>query len=84
MLETLSPLPGDRKCFRMIHGILVERTVQDVIPALRTNAEGLAKVLGELVQQYRKQQEEVEKWKVRKVLCLGWLTSAGVCKPHIA
>ncbi|KAK3310087.1 Prefoldin beta-like protein [Chaetomium strumarium] len=63
VLETLEPLPGDRKCFRMINGVLVERTVKDVIPALRTNAEGLKKVLDDLVKQYKVKQDELEKWK---------------------
>lgn len=66
VLDTLEPLPGDRKCFRMINGVLVERTVQDVIPALRTNAEGLKKVLDDLVKQYKAKQDELEKWKVRE------------------
>lgn len=64
MLETLTPLPGDRKCFRMINGVLIERTVEDVVPALKTNSEGLGKVLEDLVKSYKRQQEEMEKWKV--------------------
>lgn len=48
----------------MINGILVERTVKDVLPALGTNSEGLRKVLDELVKQYKRMQEEMEKWKV--------------------
>ncbi|KAK4220185.1 putative prefoldin subunit 2 [Rhypophila sp. PSN 637] len=63
VLETLGPLPGDRKCFRMINGVLVERTVKDVVPALQTNNEGLKKVLEDLVKQYRTKQDELEKWK---------------------
>ncbi|KAI1394137.1 Prefoldin beta-like protein [Hypoxylon trugodes] len=63
VLDTLEPLPRDRKCFRMINGVLVERTVQDVIPALRTNAEGLKKVLDDLVKQYKTKQDDLEKWK---------------------
>jgi prefoldin subunit 2 len=65
VLETLTPLPEDRKCFRMINGVLIERTVKDVIPALKTNSEGLAKVLEDLVKQYKGKQDEMEKWKVR-------------------
>ncbi len=64
VLETLEPLPEDRKCFRMINGVLVERTVKDVIPALKTNSEGLRKVLEDLVKQYNSKQAEMEKWKV--------------------
>ncbi|KAK0632020.1 Prefoldin beta-like protein [Immersiella caudata] len=63
VLETLEPLSGDRKCFRMINGVLVERTVKDVVPALKTNAEGLKKVLDDLVKQYKTKQDELEKWK---------------------
>lgn len=65
MLEALAPLPEDRKCFRMINGVLVEKTVKDVTPALQTNSEGLRKVLEELVKQYKRQQDDMEKWKVR-------------------
>lgn len=64
MLETLNPLPPDRKCFRLINGVLVERTVQEVRPALVTNSDGLKKVLDDLVKQYKRQQEDMEKWKV--------------------
>lgn len=64
MLETLEPLSEDRKCFRMINGVLVERTVKDVVPALKTNSEGLKKVLEDLLKQYKSIQDEMEKWKV--------------------
>ncbi|TGJ87832.1 hypothetical protein E0Z10_g972 [Xylaria hypoxylon] len=64
VLETLEPLSNDRKCFRMINGVLVERTVKDVVPALKTNAEGLKKVLDDLVKQYKTKQDDLEKWKV--------------------
>ncbi len=47
----------------MINGVLIERTVESVIPILETNTEGLKKVLGDLVARYKKQQEEMEKWK---------------------
>lgn len=64
VLETLEPLPGDRKCFRMINGVLTERTVKEVIPILQTNSDGLKKALEELVKQYKSKQDEMEKWKV--------------------
>ena len=48
----------------MINGVLVERTVKDVVPALKTNSEGLKKVLEDLLKQYKSKQEEMEKWKV--------------------
>jgi len=63
VLETLEPLSEDRKCFRLINGVLVERTVKDVVPALKTNQEGLKKVLDDLVKQYKSKQDELDKWK---------------------
>jgi prefoldin subunit 2 len=47
----------------MINGVLTERTVGDVLPALQTNADGLKKVLEDLVKQYRTKQDDFEKWK---------------------
>lgn len=41
VIDTMKPLDATRKCFRMIGGVLVERTVQEVLPALETNAEGV-------------------------------------------
>lgn len=64
MLETLQPLSGDRKAFRLINGVLMEQTVKDVLPALKTNSEGLKMVLDDLVKQYKAKQDELEKWKV--------------------
>lgn len=43
----------------------MERTVKDVVPALKTNQEGLKKVLDDLVKQYKNKQDELDKWKVR-------------------
>lgn len=72
VLETLTPLSDERKCFRMINGVLVERTVKDVVPALQTNSDGLKKVLDDLLKQYKTKQDEMEKWKVRAAFELFW------------
>ncbi|KAG9301227.1 hypothetical protein G9A89_012610 [Geosiphon pyriformis] len=58
VVETLSPLSGDRKCFRLVGGVLVERTVKDVLPALTTNHAGIRNVMDQLVGQYKKKEEE--------------------------
>lgn len=37
VIETLKDVTPERKCFRMVGGVLVERTVKDVLPALVNN-----------------------------------------------
>lgn len=48
----------------MINGVLVQRTVEDVLPALKTNTDGLKQVLDELMKQYKTKQDDMDKWKV--------------------
>lgn len=80
VLETLEPLSEDRKCFRLINGVLVERTVKDVVPALKTNQVGLKKVLEDLVNQYKTKQDDLDKWKVRRwAISLLYTALVAVC-----
>ncbi|KAJ5788520.1 Prefoldin [Penicillium paradoxum] len=63
VIETLEPLAADRKCFRMVNGVLVERTVQDVLPTLKTNSDGLKQVIDDMLKQYKAKQTELDNWK---------------------
>ncbi|CCU98338.1 unnamed protein product [Malassezia sympodialis ATCC 42132] len=49
----------ERTCFRLIGGVLVERTVKDVLETLQTTMEGLANVIVELVKQYKIKEKEL-------------------------
>ncbi|ESK95154.1 prefoldin subunit [Moniliophthora roreri MCA 2997] len=60
--ETLAEEP-DRKCFRLIGGVLVERTVKDVVPALQTNREGIRKAVESLTEQYKTKEKEFDTFK---------------------
>ncbi|KAI0005141.1 Prefoldin beta-like protein [Russula compacta] len=60
--EALAGEP-DRKCFRLIGGVLVERTVKDVVPALQTNRDGIRKVIASLSEQYKAKEGEFDKFK---------------------
>lgn len=39
MIQTLKGAPPDRRCFRMMGGVLIERTVKDLLPLLENNME---------------------------------------------
>lgn len=54
----------------MVNGVLVERTIQDVLPSLKTNSEGLKQVLEEMLKNYKSKQSELDSWKVCYAACL--------------
>jgi len=61
VLTTLKDVLGtdpSRKCFRLIGGVLVERTVKDVVPALQTNRDGIQRVIVNLAEQYKSKETE--------------------------
>ncbi|XP_075974982.1 prefoldin 2 [Anticarsia gemmatalis] len=51
VIETLRGVDKTRKCFRMIGGVLVERTVNEVLPELENNCEQLPKAIKALEEQ---------------------------------
>lgn len=64
----------------MVNGVLVERTVTDVLPALKTNAEGLQTVLADLLKQYKQKEQEMEKWRVSfNYGCRGFAVLTQIC-----
>ena len=44
VIKTLEPLEAGRKCFRLVGEVLVERTVGEVLPAVKKNRDNLAAV----------------------------------------
>lgn len=45
VIDTLREVDPSRKCFRLVGGVLVERTVKEVLPALETNKEQISKII---------------------------------------
>ena len=69
VLETLKDVDKNRKCFRMIGGVLVERTVNKVVPALEQNKEQITKIIENLQAQMIAKGKEIndyrEKYNIR-------------------
>lgn len=64
VISTIKDLPKDRKCWRMIGGALVERTVGEVLPALESKVkdelEVKIKTFYEKMNQKEKELSEIE------------------------
>ena len=56
----------------MVNGVLVERTIKDVLPTLKTNEDGLKQVIEDMLKQYKTKQNELDNWKVR-ILSAYWV-----------
>lgn len=44
VVNTLEKVDGNRKCYRLIGGVLCEKTVKDVLPVLLKNKEEVCKL----------------------------------------
>lgn len=42
VIKNITPLEGSRRCFRLVGGVLVERTVSEVLPAVKENQAGVS------------------------------------------
>ncbi|KAM9401223.1 prefoldin subunit 2-like isoform 1-T1 [Salvelinus alpinus] len=71
VIETLKDVDPTRKCFRLVGGVLVERTVKEVLPALGSNKEQISKIVESLNTQMQTKGRELteyrEKYNIRLV-----------------
>ncbi|XP_052315783.1 prefoldin subunit 2-like isoform X1 [Oncorhynchus keta] len=71
VIETLKDVDPTRKCFRLVGGVLVERTVKEVLPALESNKEQISKIVESLNTQMQSKGRELteyrEKYNIRLV-----------------
>ncbi|NXQ08218.1 PFD2 protein, partial [Vidua macroura] len=65
VIETLREVDPTRKCFRMVGGVLVERTVKEVLPALESNREQISKLIEALAQQLQAKGRELSEFRER-------------------
>ena len=59
----------DRKCFRLVNGVLIEQTVETVLPIVQQNQEGIVAIMRQLAENYKKKEEELsiyqDKYKIK-------------------
>ncbi|AFZ81427.1 KE2 family protein domain-containing protein [Theileria equi strain WA] len=61
VLKTLCELPEDRRCYRIVGGVAVERTVAEVKPALETHATRVESAQKKVDEQLNFINEEISK-----------------------
>lgn len=60
--NAIQPLDQSRRCYRMIGGVLVERTIKEVLPAVQRNKEGLEEVVARLNEALEKKKKEISEF----------------------
>lgn len=63
VIDTLKTVESSRKCFRLIGGVLVEQTVEVVLPQLEQNKNQLEKLIEEGKEQITKKGSEINLFK---------------------
>lgn len=63
VIETLNSVNPDRKCFRLIGGVLCERTVRDVLPQLIENKGFIENTIKKVNEDLTKKGIQINKFK---------------------
>jgi len=65
VVKTIEPLDPDRRCFRLINGVLIERDIKTILPAVQKNLNGISEVITKLTETLKKRQEELQNFQTR-------------------
>ena len=71
VLRAIGGLERGRKCYRSIGGVLVERTVGDVQPAVEKNVRGIEELIAKLSSDLREREREADEFRARYNISMG-------------
>lgn len=77
VVKALRPMEGTRKCYRLVGGVLVERTVSEVLPAIETNLGGIDKLVQTLMEQLKTLEKAAEEFRTEHDLAFSRDQAAG-------
>ena len=60
MLESISKLEDTRKCWRLVNGVLMEKTKVEVVPEMRTVINNLNAVINQITQSLQAVRTEIK------------------------
>lgn len=64
VVDTLGPMDVTRRAYRLVGGVLVERTVGEVLPTVKANQEGILHVIQQLGKSQADKEMAAAEWKV--------------------
>ena len=77
VINALQPLPADRKCFRMIGTVVVERTVSEVLPAVTKNMNQIKETMDKFTETLAAKQREADEFAAKhKITAQGGVKAA--------
>ncbi|BAF28477.1 prefoldin subunit 2 [Oryza sativa Japonica Group] len=65
VIGAIEPLDHSRRCYRMVGGVLVERTIREVLPAVHRNKEGLEEVIARMHEALEKKKKEITEFELK-------------------
>ncbi|CAL9158483.1 unnamed protein product, partial [Musa hybrid cultivar] len=65
VIGAIQPLDPSRRCYRMVGGVLVERTIKEVVPAVQHNKEGLEEVIARLNEALENKKKEISEFELK-------------------
>ncbi|XP_057957481.1 prefoldin subunit 2 [Malania oleifera] len=65
VMGAIQPLDPSRRCYRMIGGVLVERNIKEVLPAVQRNKEGLEEVIARLNEALEKKKKDIAEFEAK-------------------
>ncbi|GAM18827.1 hypothetical protein SAMD00019534_020020 [Acytostelium subglobosum LB1] len=71
VISAIEHLEPSRKCFRMIGGVLVERTVGDVLPVVKQNRDGIKDLVQRLEEQLTAKTKELNDYAAKYNIRVG-------------
>jgi len=65
VVNTISKLDPNRRCFRQIGGVLVERTIKEVLPAVQKNLERIDGLIAKVTEQLKHKEKEADDYRIK-------------------
>jgi len=63
VVRAITGLDGNRRCYRSIGGVLVERTVKEVLPAVENNLKQITDLITQLSDQLKEKEKECDEFR---------------------